>query len=161
MDMQAYLCAEYAGVQRGVCVCVCARVCLCVCACAHICACACACLCVRALGAWRSSGCLPTVQLRPWPSSSGPHLRRAEASRRGARARGRSCLLLFAERATLDACCFFIGFYLIAKVKEQMRVSEGTLPCHTWRKRPLHGQAACSRRTTPRRRTLGTSSMGT
>ena len=35
---------------------------------------------------------------------------------------------LFPARATLDARCFCIGFYLIGKVKEQMRVSEGNLP---------------------------------
>ena len=30
--------------------------------------------------------------------------------------------LCFPARATLDARCFYIGFYLIGKVKEQMRV---------------------------------------
>ena len=37
-------------------------------------------------------------------------------------------LYVLSARATLDAWCFCTGFYLIGKVNEQMRVSEGTLP---------------------------------
>ena len=35
---------------------------------------------------------------------------------------------VFSARATHDARCFSIGFYLTGKVNGQMRVSEGTLP---------------------------------